>query len=886
MNITFRSLAFFLAFFSFQISYSQTGFWNDFSGTDVSSWNPTSVNAFKPTVVNNQLQLVTTTSSYTNLEYKFSSQNIAANPKLRIKVISPSNFTMRIDLRDAAGNYTNSNPVSVSVTQSSTLKRYVLDFTGKFGAADASKIVQASIFFNAGGNFNGTVIFDDFVLGDSVKLSPIANVSGNILTNQIGYERIGSKTAILQSAIAFSDTISFTLKNANGLVVYKNKLGATQQVAGWANRNFRIADFSAFQQNGKYTLTIGSLASYQFEIADNLLFNKTASSVIDFFKGMRNTNAMDKTLSFNGPRNDAVDVSGGWSDASGDFGKHMSHLSYANYFNPQQIPMVAWSLMKAYEQNKTAFGTKATDVLAEAAFGADYLVKNTDKDGYLYIAIFDDWGGAPGSREICEWGQPNNGGSILNTDKARTANYQAAMREGAGIAIAALARAKRMNITVGASTPATYLAKAELLYNHLKSAGNGYATKNLEYCNDHKENIIDYYCGILAATELYRATQNAVYLQDAANYVTKLLSLQDAQGWLASDYAKNRPFYHAADEGMPLFVLAEYMNISNSKNTEIKTFAEKWIKWQYNLSTKVSNPFLYTRQNTKAWKYSGGLQAAKESFFVPQSNETEYWWQGENARLASLTASWVTISRAINKNYNIGEDSISQIAIAQLDWILGKNPFDVCMITGFGTKTYPPYNGKINLNGGICNGIAAGGTDETEIAWMPYDNSNANGDAWQNWRWVEQWLPHDSWYLLAVSAISDNVNNPYTDCNQVLGGSAVIDSCKKCAGGNTGIIPNFDAKKCNLTGFEDELDNTNMSFVLFPNPSRNQITIKSGLKEAFNVRIVNLDGKETAFYANFSNDESFDVSQFVPGLYSAIINYGNQTKFVKFAVTR
>lgn len=884
MKLTIRRIAFLLAFISFQIAYSQTGFWNDFSGTDVSNWNPTVANTFKPSVVNNQLQLVTATSNFANLEYKFPTQNISANPRLRIKVISQSNFTMRIDLRDAAGNYTNANPVNVSVTQSSTLKRYVLDFSGKFGAVDASKIVQASIFFNAGGSFNGTVMFDDFVLGDSIKLSPIANVSGNILTNQIGYERIGSKTAILQSTGTFNDTISFTLKNTNGAIVYKNKLGLTQQIAGWANRNFRIADFSDFKQNGKYTLSIGSLNSYQFEIADNLLFTKTAGSVVDFFKGMRNTNPMDKTLSFNGPRNDVVDVSGGWSDANGDFGKHMSHLSYANYFNPQQIPMVAWALMKAYEQNKTTFGPKAADVLAEAAFGADYLVKNVDKDGYLYLAIFDDWGGAPSSREICEWGQPNNGGSLFSTDRARTANYQAAMREGAGIAIAALARANRMNITIGASTPATYLSKAELLYSHLKSAGNGYATKNLEYCNDHKENIIDYYCGILAATELYKTTQNAAYLQDATNYVTKLLSLQDTQGWLAADDAKNRPFYHAADEGMPLFVLAEYMNISNSKNAEIKIFAEKWINWQYDLSTKVNNPFLYTRQYTKAWKYSGGLQPVAESFFIPHSNETEYWWQGENARLASLAASWITISRALNKNYNISNDSLSKIALSQLDWILGKNPFDVCMIFGYGTKTYPAYNGKINIIGGICNGITAGLVNATEPTWMPYDNSG--GEAWQNWRWVEQWLPHDAWYLLAVSAISDNINNPYIDCNQVLGGSAVTDSCKKCAGGNTGIVPVLDPKKCNLTYIEYESENTNTTFVLFPNPSRNQITIKSGLKESFTVRIVNLDGKETASYAKFSDGDTFEVSQFVPGFYSAIISYGNQTKFVKFAVTR
>jgi hypothetical protein len=31
---------------------------------------------------------------------------------------------------------------------------------------------------------------------------------------------------------------------------------------------------------------------------------------------------------------------------------------------------------------------------------------------------------------------------------------------------------------------------------------------------------------------------------------------------------------------------------------------------------------------------------------------------------------------------------------------------------------------------------------------------NAAG-GWENWRWVEQWLPHTTWYLLAISALAE-----------------------------------------------------------------------------------------------------------------------------------
>ena len=44
-----------------------------------------------------------------------------------------------------------------------------------------------------------------------------------------------------------------------------------------------------------------------------------------------------------------VDASGGWKDAGGDNGKYLSHLSYANFFNPQQAGLTAWALARAYD---------------------------------------------------------------------------------------------------------------------------------------------------------------------------------------------------------------------------------------------------------------------------------------------------------------------------------------------------------------------------------------------------------------------------------------------------------------------------------------------------------------------------------------------------------
>src|SRR5262249_4935687 len=109
----------------------------------------------------------------------------------------------------------------------------------------------------------------------------------------------------------------------------------------------------------------------------------------------------DRNLPFDGDKDNRVDVHGGWFDATGDYGKHLSHLSYSTYFNPQQIPMTAWSLFKTYEQLKQRedanFRQYKRRLLDEAMFGADYLVRVKNPEGSFYRSV-----GAPGGEKKAE----------------------------------------------------------------------------------------------------------------------------------------------------------------------------------------------------------------------------------------------------------------------------------------------------------------------------------------------------------------------------------------------------------------------------------------------------------------------------------------------------
>ncbi|MDR0331201.1 MAG: glycoside hydrolase family 9 protein, partial [Chitinispirillales bacterium] len=231
-----------------------------------------------------------------------------------------------------------------------------------------------------------------------------------ILVNNVGYEKSGAKRAVVQSSSAIAAAEADIIPAAGGNAVRTVPLGALVAVSGWSGRNFKVADFSSFDTDGEYKIRVGSVTSPAFSIGEKVLQAKTGADQLAFFKAYRSTDAGDKNLPIFGSDR-KVNIYGGWIDASGDEGKHISHLSYANYYNPQQIPLVAWALLHAREAQPEAFGAEA---LAEAAWGADFLLRALSPEGYFYMSVFDNWGGgytfdAPklpdskGSREVCAW---------------------------------------------------------------------------------------------------------------------------------------------------------------------------------------------------------------------------------------------------------------------------------------------------------------------------------------------------------------------------------------------------------------------------------------------------------------------------------------------------
>ena len=95
----------------------------------------------------------------------------------------------------------------------------------------------------------------------------------------------------------------------------------------------------------------------------------------------------------------------------------------------------------------------------------------------------------------------------------------------------------------------------------------------------------------------------------------------------------------------------------------------------------------------------------------------------------------------------------------QLNWVLGTNPFDLCMMEGAGSVNAPSYHNRLTF-AGVPRG-AVPGCIPNGLTWITRGEDKPNFDmrgvdippAASN----EMWLPHNTNYLLALSALTRSV---------------------------------------------------------------------------------------------------------------------------------
>jgi hypothetical protein len=581
-----------------------------------------------------------------------------------------------------------------------------------------------------------------------------------VLVDQVGYETTAPKQGLVVGTKQDHPT-QFSLVDSNtGKAVLTSALKPSGEVYDWGGRVFWTADFSSWRKPGRYALQIQSsgvaISSCAFDIEENVLERDTLSNVVFYFKGQRASGLFDQAdrhLALPGVQSDFVDLHGGWYDATGDYGIHLSHQNPTSYFNPQQVPLVAWSLLKSYRileaRRDDNFSEYERRMLDEGLYGADFLVRMKRPDGSFFESIT-----APGKDKLAEdrvVGNPNWHTQIKtkSSDSTESINkadgphaYEASFRAGGGMAIAALALASTM--------PEDGDYKRE---QYLKTSEEAFAFLNVhnqELLNDHVENILDDYCALVAATELYGATRNHVYLEAADKRANHLMARLTTSGrwhdyWTAD--AGSRPYFHPADAGLPVISLLEYAQIASpAQQGKVRDAVERSLRFELAVTSEVNNPFGHARQLVRM-----GDGTIRTAFFFPHDTEASPWWQGENARLASLAAA-ARMAVPLFTDQSDFQSQLRAYAWNQLHWILGRNPFDSSMLmgSGHGNAAYMFFRSYkyTSAPGAIINGITSGLNNEDGIA---FNEGFAVTGKDEDWRWTEEWLPHAAWYLYAVS---------------------------------------------------------------------------------------------------------------------------------------
>lgn len=588
-----------------------------------------------------------------------------------------------------------------------------------------------------------------------------------ILMNQIGYDSQCSKKAIFQTDEGTQVKGFRILEEQSVKEVFSGSAAKSDPVARWNKGDFWTMDFSEFAPNADknyscfYLIAVdtdkGTVVSSPFEVYANVIEYSTISSVVYYFKSQRATGeweVIDRNIGFDGPREGRVDVHGGWFDATGDVGVHFTHQSHTTYFNPQQASFSAAVFYRMLdllqETDADWYNIFNRRLLDEAVYGADWLMRRrapskafykvgpgrknaydpsslTRDIGFEYLASSKQFGAA----------------ETADTEVITDEYYETSFRAGGGYAIAALAAASRYPYPSAEHTAMEYLDAARESYLYLEA-------NNERYTNDGKSNILDWFCALEAAVEIYKASMEGGFLIRARKLAEKIensLVLNGPDTGYFSVDDKGRPYFSATDEGTPVVALLNYYKIEKdaARRKAVLDTAEKAMRYALQITGETANPFGYARMFYQDKDGRRGTQ-----FFFPHNTEMKPWWQGDNARILSLSAA-ARFTASLTEDRDLAE-KLNVYADDQIAWVLGLNPFDSCMLEGYGRHNIDYYfqykYDFISAPGGIVNGITSGIDDEEGIAFImsPLDHPDIN----DNWRWAEQWLPHASWFLYAL----------------------------------------------------------------------------------------------------------------------------------------
>lgn len=542
------------------------------------------------------------------------------------------------------------------------------------------------------------------------------DIKENIAYSHCGYFVNYEKTAIVQN---IKDNIFYLLNNENNVVYTNNVLEINNNLG-----KFYVLDFSKYNKKGQYKLKVDNILSETFEINENPYLMSIIKS-LNFLRLLRCGEDIDgvhsachlncKTIDDKG---NTVPNFGGWHDA-GDLSQF-------------EIPTaeMANALLDLYLNIKDEAIKER--ILAEAKVGISWLLRTRFSDGSRALAVsYSIWR----NNEL----EPiDNTVTISKAEKGPFESFCSA---------SALAVAARCFEDPIYSDWCLRIAKEDFEYAR-KWYKEGIYTKRWG------KNVDSQVCGhgLIAASELYLITKDQHYLDVAIEYANVVMSCQETKyldnsnirGFFYEDPNHNYllTYEHRGHEQSPIHGLCRLLQVCPDISIKSKVIKSIKLYREYIVNTiHYTYPYnllpghIYNIDKINFERFTipsymctkeEGIEQLKQQ--VKKGIKINNDWYLRIMPIAvqrrGFHATLLSKTKAISIMANVLKDkSLKQLAVNQLEWVLGKNPFASSTMYGEGNNYHPLYVAfSRQMVGSLPVGIQTLGDDDLPY-WPTYNDA-------------------------------------------------------------------------------------------------------------------------------------------------------------------
>lgn len=550
-----------------------------------------------------------------------------------------------------------------------------------------------------------------------------------IKLNQVGFGEASEKYAYVSGfedeLTATAGTKFYVKKVSDDSVAYTGQLSLLKDYDEDSGERVFKAVFTDLKEPGQYYITVDAAGignSPKFKIGNDVYKNLLKDAARYFYYQRQGTDlteqyapdyprkdrtTLDSVAIFDSNPSKTRDVSKGWFDA-GDLGKYVS-TGAGTLIN------LFWSYELFPEQysdnqfNIPESGNGVPDILDESRWELEWILKMQDTtSGGFYARVQSDDDGNITKRII----KDKEGSTTDIKPTEDTAN-----------AAAALAYASMVYSKYDQDFANKCLNAAKRAWAYLEQNPNNIKSPNGPYNSDN-----DTSSRLLAAATLYRVTGEAKY-----------------NDFFVANYSKGKSTYENASGdwvGNWNFAFFSYMKADN-RNSE----AEKWFKDEFTiwLNNKIG------RYQDNAW---GNCL----------TNSNYYW--GSNNQIMGMCMEAFIGSKLLGTNTN----TINNMALSSLNWILGANPMRKSFVSGYGEDCIKTIFATFNSDGkpGIAKGFMPLGPNRYQGAGLSNFPAKCYLDSADEWTTNEHAVGSTS-TLVFMSAFANAINNSSSESTLKVG---------------------------------------------------------------------------------------------------------------------